>query len=95
MVTKMATKKKQTTKQTGPGRPKTLDASLDKRWQIRCNSRDQLLWEALARFLNLGDASTLVRKLCNDTLRTLTPKQREEIEAIADQLAAEHAREAA
>lgn len=94
----MTTKQTNKTKPATPakkGRPVTLPADLDKRWQVRCNSRQQLLWEALARLQNLPDASTLVRKVMADQIKELSPKQREELEAIADQLEADAKKAAA
>jgi len=95
MTTKTTTTKTKPATPAKKGRPVTLPADLDKRWQVRCNSRQQLLWEALARLQNLPDASTLVRKVMADQIKELSPKQREELEALADQLAAEAENEAA
>lgn len=51
-----------------PGRPKVLPPDLDKRYQIRCASRDFELWEKHRKKIGFPNLSAWLRKLANDAL---------------------------
>ncbi len=51
------------------GRPRTLPASLDKRKQIRCATRDFEAWVERSRSVGFPDVSAWIRKVCNDALK--------------------------
>jgi len=64
----MAPKKKKLKPEKNPvGRPKTLPAELDTRFQIRCAKVDEKAWKAHAKKLGYS-AGQWIRKVLNEAL---------------------------
>ena len=60
--------KKQLKSEKNPvGRPRTLSADMDTRFQIRCAKSDELAWKAHAKKLGFSVAQW-IRKVLNDAL---------------------------
>lgn len=62
----MASKKKQPDKNP-VGRPRTLPADLDTRFQIRCAKTDEKAWKAHAKKLGFSPAQW-IRKVLNEAM---------------------------